>query len=142
MFNNCIYFNLSSLSRKITKVWQEEFGGAGLSPSHGYLLAAIAQPPAATQKDLSELMSLAASTITRFVDVLAQKGLIERTQIGKGGQLELSPLGRQTSARVVRMMETLFNRMQQKLGKERLSSLVSSLQQAHQALEMTPTQGN
>ena len=74
-FDQCLYFNLAALNRKITKIWEQEFGKLDLSPSHGYVLAAIAEMPEISHKTLSELMELDPSTMTRFLDKLESKGL-------------------------------------------------------------------
>lgn len=140
MFDRCIYFNLSSLTRKITRIWQEEFSPLGLSPSHGYLLAAMAANPAASQKELSATMELDASTITRFIDALDRKKLIEKTSTGKGARFKLTPLGLKTSKRVGRLMEDLFGQMQNTFGKKDFKSFVDRLHQARQNLD--PQSGN
>lgn len=85
MFDECIYFNLSALTRKVTRIWEEEFGKLGLSPSHGYLLFAIAENPDASQKELGEIMELDPSTVTRFIDTLVSKGLAKKPVRGRSG---------------------------------------------------------
>jgi len=129
MYERCIYFNLSTLNRRITKIWQDEFHPLGLSPSHGYLLAAMAESPLATQKELSEMMELDASTITRFIDQLHNKSLIEKVSVGKGAKFSLTDQGISTSQRINELMNSLFTNMQQKIGEKELDSFVESLQQ-------------
>ena len=129
MYEKCIYFNLSTLNRKITKIWQDEFNLLGLSPSHGYLLSAMAEKPMATQKELSEIMELDASTITRFIDALSTKKLIEKVRTGKGAEFILTPKGIATSERANQLMDALFISMQDTLGKTKFKNLVDDLQQ-------------
>ena len=129
MYEKCIYFNLSTLNRKITKIWQDEFNLLGLSPSHGYLLSAMAEKPMATQKELSEIMELDASTITRFIDALSTKKLIEKVRTGKGAEFILTPEGIATSERANQLMNALFISMQDTLGKTKFKNLVDDLQQ-------------
>lgn len=50
----------------------------GLSPSHAYLLHFILDQPGETPKNLAGKMDLKLSTVTRFVDALSVKGLVER----------------------------------------------------------------
>lgn len=132
MYERCIYFNISTLNRRITKIWQDEFGLLGLSPSHGYLLAAMAEKPMATQKELSEIMELDASTITRFIDALSAKKMIEKKTIGKGAKFALTATGTAISTKVNKSMNSLFADMQNVLGKTELTTLVNSLQQTKQ----------
>jgi len=134
MFEECIYFNLATLTRKISKIWQDEFERLSLSPSHGYLLVAIADNKHISQKQLSELMELDASTITRFVDSLAVKGLVERKNKGKGGTLAVTKLGRSRVKSIQRVMNKLFDRVQNSLGKKKFRDFISDLQEAHRTL--------
>src|SRR5687768_14010477 len=93
-FDHCLYFNISSLNRKITKIWEEEFGELGLAPSHGYVLAALFEAPELSHKQLCEIMELDPSTITRFIDKLEKQGLIVRSNKWKGATLELTDEGK------------------------------------------------
>ena len=131
----CIRDSLSTLNRKITKIWQDEFSLLGLSPSHGYLLSAMAEKPKATQKELSEIMELDASTITRFIDALNSKNLIEKVRAGKGAEFVLTPQGIATSKRVNNLMNTLFSNMQDTLGKTKFTNLIKDLQQTKQCFQ-------
>ena len=135
MYERCIYFNLSTLNRKITRIWQDEFSLLGLSPSHGYLLAAMAEKPLATQKELSEVMELDASTITRFIDALSRKKLIERVSTGKGSKFALTPKGITISERTNELMNALFANMQETLGETELTNLVKNLQQTKEIFQ-------
>lgn len=78
MFNRCIYFNLNTLTRDINKLWDVAFKRHGLSPAHGYLLRAVLSNPGMMQKELADELSLDPSTVTRFIDALSARGLIER----------------------------------------------------------------
>ncbi len=127
MFNRCIYFNLSTLNRRITKLWEGEFALIGLAPSHGYLLFAMAEEPAATQKDLAEIMELDASTITRFIDALVGKGLIKRERVGKGATYSVTDTGRSMVDKVQAAMNILFDQMQKKFGSNDFAQFVGNL---------------
>jgi len=135
MFDHCIYFNLSTLSRQITKIWNKEFSLLGLAPSHGYVLAALATTPDASQKELSEIMELDASTITRFIDALVAKKLIEKTSIGKGARYIITPEGAALSHKIDILMDQLFENMQSTFGKNDFKSFVTGLQHAKHTLK-------
>lgn len=133
MFDECIYFNLVTLTRRVSKTWQEEFERLGLSPSHGYLLFAIAENPKASQKDLGELMELDASTITRFVDALAAKGLVEKKSRGKGAVIAMTPEGRKTHRAVQAAMDRLYGAMAGHFGEKRFTAFVGDLRAARES---------
>ena len=134
MFDECIYFNLVALTRKINKIWQEEFERLGLTPSHGYLLFAIVKEPNASQKELSEILALDASTITRLIDNLVKKNLVDKKSRGKGAILSVTPAGEKEYLVIKETMDKLYNSMQKKFGKKEFSDLVNGLHAARTLL--------
>ena len=125
MFKDCIYFNVATLDRMITKIWQDEFIKFALSPSHGYLLFVLMEKPMLTQKELSEIMELKASTITRFVDDLVKKGLIDKIGKGKVSTIKISDAGKKMCKQINRSTQLLLQQMQEKIGKETFEEFVS-----------------
>jgi len=134
MFDECIYFNLSALTRKVTRIWEEEFGRLGLSPSHGYLLFAIAESPDASQKELGEIMELDPSTVTRFIDALVSKGLAEKPVRGKGADIRLTPSGRREYKKIRKIMDALYMKMRGHFGHKQFDAFVGGLYKARQSL--------
>ena len=135
MFNNCLYFNLSTLSKQITKIWNDEFAKLGLSPSHGYILSALSSNPDLSQKELSNIMELDASTVTRFIDVLSTKKLIDKTSVGKGARYTLTEKGAVTASEVSSLMEDLFSKMNNIFDENDFKEMIIELQQAKQTLK-------
>lgn len=134
MFDECIYFNLSALTRKVTRIWEEEFGKLGLSPSHGYLLFAVAENPEASQKELGEIMELDPSTVTRFIDTLVSKGLAEKPVRGKGADIRLTPAGRKEYKKISKTMDALYTKMRDHFGHKQFDAFVGGLYKARQSL--------
>lgn len=135
MFDQCVFFNLASLTRRVTKIWQNEFEMIGLFPSHAYLLFAIAVNPGATQKDLSEIMELDASTIARFAQALLQKKLIKKKGSGKGGSYALTRKGTKLTHAIDKKMNDLSKNIRSILGKREFHDLTSQLQQTRMCLD-------
>jgi DNA-binding MarR family transcriptional regulator len=135
MYDHCLYFNLSALNRRITKIWEEEFGTLGLSPSHGYILAAIFEERGISHKALCELMEMDPSTITRFLDKLEKKGLIIKSNKWKGATFQITHEGNLTSRKIIKLMGKLFNRMQTQFGKSEFSDLVDRLQRTRRSIK-------
>lgn len=135
MFDRCIYFNLVTLTRKVNKIWQQEFERLGLTPSHGYLLFAMKELPDATQKELSELMELDASNITRLIDGLVNRGLVEKTTRGKGARFSVTAEGKKTYRTVKKVMDSLYGDMQKRFGPEHFKNFVNDLHEAKQTIE-------
>ncbi|MCD4720646.1 MAG: MarR family transcriptional regulator [Desulfobacula sp.] len=80
---SCLFFNTNALSRYLLKLAEKEFKHLNLSPAHASLLLLIYDTPGISPKQLSFLLHLTPSTITRFVDALEKKGLLVRKTKGK-----------------------------------------------------------
>ncbi|SFJ49931.1 DNA-binding transcriptional regulator, MarR family [Paenibacillus sp. UNC496MF] len=79
----CLFFNANRLSRAVTKIAEEQFAKTGLSPMYGYLVRIVNIMPGITQKLLAEKLYITPSTLTRFIDKLETKQLVERKVSGK-----------------------------------------------------------
>lgn len=90
---HCLYFTANSLARTITRLAEEAFAPTGLSPSHAFVLMMAAETPGIGPTELAEKLALAPSTVTRFVDALAAKGLLSRTAEGRTSRLAATPAG-------------------------------------------------
>ena len=134
MFDRCIYFNLVTLTRKISKIWQQEFERLGLTPSHGYLLFAIKELPGSTQKELGLLMELDASNITRLIDGLENKGLVRKTARGKGAKFSITAEGNEAYIAVKNTMDSLYASMQKRFGPQQFKGFVNDLNKAKQTI--------
>ncbi|RUS47457.1 MarR family winged helix-turn-helix transcriptional regulator [Cohnella sp. AR92] len=81
--HECLFFTANRLGRAITKMAEDAFAPTGLSPMYGYLIRLVVGTPGITQKELAEKLSVAPSTLTRFVDKLEIRKLVERKVQGK-----------------------------------------------------------
>jgi len=81
--NDCMFFSSCKLARVVTKMAEDEFLVTGLSPSHAFLLYIVNKNNGIQQKNIGEMLHMTPSTITRFVEKLDGKGLIERKSEGK-----------------------------------------------------------
>lgn len=114
----CLFFTSNRLSRAMTKIAEEEFAPTGLTPMYGYLIRLVNGAPGISQKEIAEKLAITPSTLTRFIDKLESKQLVERKVNGKSVQvyptqkgLELEPVIRQASS-------SLRRRYEEVLGKE------------------------
>lgn len=133
--HNCLYFTANRLSRAITRMADEAFATTGLTPAYGYLIRLVIGTPGITQKELSEKLYITPSTLTRFIDKLEGKQLVQRKGQGKtvlvyptdkGKELEQSL--RQASQRLKEMYDAI-------LGKEAAMILTRDLETSSEQLE-------
>ena len=89
MFERCLYFNINALARRINRIWDEAYQDLGLSPAHAYVLRVVLAEPGISHKGLAEILQLEKSTISRFVNTLQQKGMLQRVRVGGADRREM-----------------------------------------------------
>ena len=85
--STCLFFNTNSFSRHLLKLAEIEFKPLDISPAHASLLLLVFETPGISPKDLSRLLQLNPSTITRFIDSLVKKNLVFRENRGKAAYI-------------------------------------------------------
>lgn len=78
MFEQCLYFNTTSLARKLEREWTLAFKPFGLTPSQAFMLRVILDKPGSYQNALAKEMNITKPTASRGLDGLEKLGLIER----------------------------------------------------------------
>ena len=78
MFEQCLYFNTTSLARHLEREWVKAFKPFGLTPSQAFMLRVILEKPQSYQNELAKEMNITKPTVSRGLDGLAKLGLIER----------------------------------------------------------------
>ncbi|HTH93741.1 MAG TPA: MarR family transcriptional regulator [Rhodocyclaceae bacterium] len=78
MFEQCLYFNTTSLARKLEREWTVAFKPFGLTPSQAFLLRTILAKPGNHQRDLADGMNVTTPTMSRTLDGLSKLGFVER----------------------------------------------------------------
>jgi len=78
MFEQCLYFNTTSLARQLEREWAKAFKPFGLTPSQAFMLRVILDKPQSYQNELAKEMNITKPTASRGLDGLAKLELIER----------------------------------------------------------------
>ncbi len=78
MFEHCLYFNTTTLARKLEREWVKAFKPFGLTPSQAFMLRVVLDKPQSYQNELAKEMNITKPTASRGFDGLAKLGLIER----------------------------------------------------------------
>lgn len=132
--HNCLYFTANALARNIGKMADRAFKDAGLSPSHAFMMMLINEQPGITQKELSEHLGLAPSTLTRFADKLVYRGFIERDQKGKMVRIYPTKEGKALSGSIERAWKRLYEDYSAILGEENGKELTKTIDDANRRL--------
>lgn len=128
MFEQCLYFNTIKFSRLINSLWEDAYRPLGLSPSHAYAIQFILEQPGITPKKLAEKMRLNLSTVTRFVDSLTSKKLVERRKENKDKrECSIYPTntGKKLQADLQLISKTLHKKIRELLGAEDVNNAIT-----------------
>ena len=130
----CLYFTSSRFARNIAKLADQAIDGE-LAPSYYYMMLVVHFHPDITQKELSQRLSLAPSTSTRFLDKLEALGWIHRTSRGKQSHVRLTTEGEEVYGSFRQALKQLFADYAAILGKDESKQLSKSLRDANEKLE-------
>jgi DNA-binding MarR family transcriptional regulator len=97
-FNTCLFFASSATARALAKIAEVQFKAFDLSPSQGFMLMSIREAPGINVSDLSLVLSLDASTVTKTLEKMTLKDLIQRETINKNVRVFLTGKGEQREA--------------------------------------------
>jgi len=129
MFERCLYFNSNAMVRQLNQVWDSAYQVAGLSAPHAYLLRLICHHPGISQKQVATELSLEKSTVTRFVAVLFEKGLLKRKTGSDGREvlLQATARGKRLGVELDEIGNNLYKRVRKQLGADQFDELVQAL---------------
>jgi DNA-binding MarR family transcriptional regulator len=86
MFDQCLYFNTTSLARKLEREWAQAFKEFGLTPSQAFFLRVVLEKNGALQSELAREMNISRSTATRTLDQLEKLHYVQRQQSANDGR--------------------------------------------------------
>src|SRR3990172_48605 len=133
----CLYYSANALARTITRIAEEEFAITGLAPSHAFILMAVNEKPGIQPKDVSGIMHLTPSTVTRLVDKLVAQGYIVRQAVGKGVELSPTRKARAVYPRIRKAWMNLYRRYTGVLGVNVGRRLAADVYGATERLEVS-----
>lgn len=133
--HTCLFFTANRLGRAITKMAEEEFAPTGLTPMYGYLIRLVIGAPGISQKELAEKLSVTPSTLTRFVDKLEAKRLVERKVQGKTVLVYPTDKAKEMEETIRQASRSLKARYEAVLGVEAAQHLTKELEDSSILLE-------
>ena len=130
-------YDLVRYSTICDRVCTEELNITG---SQGYTLLAVPDGETISMNDLSLRMKLASSTMTRMVDQLVQKGLVDRfpdTEDRRVVRVRLTGQGAQAKQQLQETLQIFFTRVLQEISENEREVLMRSLETLNQAIRST-----
>ena len=131
----CLYFSSNKLARIIGKMADEEFKITGLSPAYAFLISVVNEKEGITQKELSVVLHITASTTTRFIDKLANGFYLERKTEGKNSFIYLTEKGKKLKSNIDLAWSNLHMRYEKYLGEKDYNHLTEIINNACRKLD-------
>lgn len=129
MLSGNLFFLTGALSRKLNRQADEVLASVGLSTSHALLLLLIREEPGIQPGSLAEKMYLKPSTISRLVQKLERRKLVERESEGRTTAVACTAQGKELVQQVGERWELLLKGVREELGDryaEVLSEMISN----------------
>lgn len=126
----CLYYSANALSRLMTKMADEEFAVTGISSSYAFLLMTVNNKPGIQPKEISEQMQLSPSTITRLIEHLEQKKLVERKSTGRTTEVLPTEKSKKLDKKIKEAWRNLYNRYSELIDEEEAKMLTANIYDA------------
>ena len=133
-YQECLYYSSNALARIMTKMADEEFAPTGLAPSFAFLLMTIEKGNKVHPKSISEQMMLTPSTITRLIEKMEYRGLVNRKTVGKNTEVTLTDKAKELIPAITKCWNNLHKRYSDILGENGGSILTDKIYAAAKTL--------
>ncbi len=100
-FSDNLYFTTFAFSREVHSIAERAFSEIGITPSDAYLLMNVNAKPKIQPTELSERILLAPSTITRMVEKLEKRNLVQRSSYSKYTYITATEKGVELNDRIM-----------------------------------------
>lgn len=137
MFERCLYFNTTSLARRLEREWAAAFRPFDLTPPQGFMLRMIVREPGRLQSELAAAMNISRSTATRTLDGLEKLDLIARKSSDDDGREQLihpTAKAQRIGERLDEASGDITRRLKKQLGKDNFETLVSQIRATTSAI--------
>ena len=131
----CLYYSANALSRILSKISDQEFAKTGLGSSYAFLLMTVNEKQGIQPKEISEQMQLTPSTVTRLIEKMEYRGLLERKSVGRSTEVYSTEAGQAMQKELKQAWQSLYKRYSEVLGKEFSDKLTADIYQSTQKLE-------
>lgn len=133
-FNQCLFFASSATARALARIADVHFKAFDLSPTQGFILMSIREAPGINVSDLSIVLALDASTVTKTLEKMAMKDLVQRETINKNVRLFLTGKGEEREADARAAWKKTRLAYTKLVGEPEVRTLCETLSAAQEAL--------
>lgn len=110
---SCLYFTISRLFRVMNKVAEDSFAELDICPTHAFLMLILEdKQKGMSVNEIAEALTIAPSTVTRFVDKLIVKKYVERVKVGKQSFTKLTRTGKNIMPKIYQCWDVLFGNVE------------------------------
>lgn len=137
LLSKCLFFTAAALARQMQEMAQECFVPTGLNPSQGFALLCVIDEPGVQPSVIAERLALAPSTVTRIIDALRKKGLVESEADGRTSLLTATTAGKRMATRVRKAWKDLYHAYSERLGQPVADQLCANIHECNLQLADT-----
>ena len=127
--------SVNSFSRTLTSFFDDRLSRFDLATSYVELMILMREHESVSQKEIADLLSLAPSTITRFVDNLRKEGYITKKRSGRNMTIELTDEGRLISSDMEKEYQETVKVIRELMGEKYLETVGKLLEYGSRELE-------
>jgi DNA-binding MarR family transcriptional regulator len=109
---------LNSFSREVSRFFDEYFKEHKLATPYVELILLVHEQKKVSQKNLAEKLHLAPSTITRFVNKLVKKELVNKSKNGRLVQVSLTEKGKKLAPELSKAYDKARTTLENRLGEK------------------------
>ena len=131
----CLYYSANAFARIMTKIADEAFASTGLSSSYAFLLMTVNEKPGIQPKEISQQLQLTPSTITRFIEKMEYRGLLERKHTGRITEVYPTKASLKLNNQIKDAWMKLYETSSEIFGKEEVVKLTEDINSALRKVE-------
>lgn len=130
MFEQCLYFNTTSLARRLEREWSRAFKPFGLTPPQAFMLRVILEKPSISATDLSLALHISKATCSRTADGLVGLGFVRKLpadQDGRSCGLHPTAAAQEIGARLNEASAEVTAKIKKIIGEDAFGASVQSM---------------
>ena len=132
---NNFHSSINSFSRTLSSFFDERLSRFNLATSYIELMILMKENDEVSQKEIAEQLSLAPSTITRFVEKLKKEGYLTKKRDGRNMTIELTLKGKQISSEMDDEYQAVVEEIRELMGDKYLETVGKLLEYGSEELE-------